>query len=87
VTPESGDGVFQSVARRGYRLKFHGIEGAVNTVRLDGQAIPAADAENGGGAQAAWSRNEWAGEVSVFIPPSAPHAFTVEFATERRLAP
>ena len=87
VTPESGDGAFQSVARRGYRLQFHGIEGAVDTVRLDGQAIPAADAENGGGARAVWSRNEWAGEVSVFIPPSAPRAFTVEFATERRLAP
>jgi alpha-glucosidase len=84
VTPKSGDGAFQSVARRGYRLQFHGIEGAVNTVRLDGQTIPEADAENGGGAQAVWSRNEWAGEVSVFIPPSAPHAFTVEFATERR---
>jgi alpha-glucosidase len=84
VTPESGDGAFQSVGRRGYRLQFHGIEGAVNTVRLDGQAIPEADAENGGGARAVWSRNEWAGDVSVFIPPSAPLAFTVEFATGRQ---
>src|SRR5205807_2257143 len=55
VTPESGDGAFQSVARRGYRLQFHGIEGAVKAVRLDGQAIPEADAESGGSAQAAWS--------------------------------
>ena len=41
VTPESGDGAFQSVSRRGYRLQFHGIEGAVNVVRLDGKTIPA----------------------------------------------
>jgi alpha-glucosidase len=81
VAPESG--AFQSVARRGYRLHFHGIEGAVKGVRLDGQAIPETDAE-AGGARAAWSRNEWAGDVSVLIPPSAPRAFTVEFATERR---
>jgi alpha-glucosidase (family GH31 glycosyl hydrolase) len=84
VTPESGDGVFQSVAGRGYRLQFYGIEGAVNGVQLDGQAIPAAHADSGGGARAAWSRNEWSGDVSVFIPPSPPRAFTVEFATERR---
>jgi alpha-glucosidase len=84
VTPKSGDGTFQSVARRGYRLQFHGIEGAVKGVRLDGRAIPEADAERGGGAQAAWSGNEWSNDVSVFIPPSAPHALTVEFSTERR---
>jgi len=87
VTPESGDGAFQSFARRGYRLQFHGIEGAVNSVRLDGQAIPEAEAESGDGTEAAWSRNEWAGDVSVFIPPSASRAFTVEFATERRGRP
>jgi alpha-glucosidase len=84
VSPESGDGAFQSVARRGYRLNFHGIEGAVNQVRLDGHTIPEADADNGAGERAAWSRNEWSGDVSVFVPPSAPRAFTVEFATERR---
>src|SRR5262249_18527073 len=84
VTPQSGDGAFQSVARRGYRLHFQGIDGAVNLVRLDGQAVPEADADSGDGAQAAWSRNEWSGDVSVEIPPSAPRAFTVEFATERR---
>jgi hypothetical protein len=84
VTPESGDGVFQSVAGRGYRLQFHGIEGAVNRVRLDGDAIPEAHADSGDGARAAWSRNEWSGDVSVFIPPSPPRAFSVEFATERR---
>jgi len=84
VSPESGDGAFQSVARRGYRLNFHGIEGAVNQVRLEGHAIPEADADSGAGELAAWSRNEWSGDVSVFIPPSAPRAFTVEFATERR---
>jgi len=84
VTPESGDGAFQSVARRGYRLHFHGIEGAVNLVRLDGQTIPEAHADGGDGARAAWSRNEWSGDVSVFIPPAAPRASTVEFATERR---
>jgi hypothetical protein len=83
VTPESGNGIFQSVARRGYRLKFYGIEGAVNLVQLNGQAIPEGDAESGGGTQATWSRNEWAGEVSVFIPPSALRSFTVQFATER----
>jgi alpha-glucosidase len=84
VSPESGDGAFQSVARRGYRLNFHGIEGAVNQVRLEGNAIPEADPDSGAGELAAWSRNEWSGDVSVFIPPSAPRAFTVEFATERR---
>jgi alpha-glucosidase len=84
VSPESGDGDFQSVARRGYRLNFHGIEGAVSQVRLDGRAIPEANADSGAGERAAWSRNEWSGDVSVFVPPSAPRAFTVEFATERR---
>ena len=84
VTPQSGDGSVQSVAGRGYRLQFHGIEGTVKLVRLDGQPIPEADADSGAGARAAWSRNEWSGDVSVFIPPSAPRAFTVEFATERR---
>ena len=84
VTPESGDGAFQSVSRRGYRLQFHGIEGTVNIVRLDGKAIPAAGAETGGSALLAWSKNEWTGDISVVIPPSAPHAFTVEFATERQ---
>jgi alpha-glucosidase len=84
VTPESGDGVFQNVAGRGYRLQFHGFEGAVNLVRLDGQAIREAPADGGDGAGAAWSRNEWSGDVSVFLPPPAPRAFTVEFATERR---
>jgi len=87
VTPESGDGAFQSVSRRGYRLQFHGIEGTVNGVRLDGKAIPAADAETGGSALLAWSKNEWTGDISVVIPPSAPHAFTVEFATERQSHP
>lgn len=81
VTPESGDGAFQSVSRRAYRMQFHGIEGAVNSVRLDGNDIPATGAETSG-AQAAWSKNEWTGDISVVIPPSAPHAFTVEFATE-----
>jgi alpha-glucosidase len=84
VTPESGDGTFQSVSRRGYRLQFHGIEGTVNVVRLDGKAIPAAGGEPGGSALLAWSKNEWTGDISVVIPPSAPHAFTVEFATERQ---
>jgi hypothetical protein len=84
VTPESGDGTFQSVARRGYRLHFHGIDGAVKLVRLDGQAIPEADGDSDAGARAAWSSNEWSGDVSVFIPPSAARGFTVEFATERR---
>ena len=84
VTPESGDGAFQSVSRRGYRLQFHGIEGTVNIVRLDGKAIPAASAETGGSALLAWSKSEWTGDISVVIPPSAPHAFTVEFATERQ---
>ena len=51
VTPESGDGAFQSVSRRGYRLQFHGIEGTVNVVRLDGKAILAAGAETGGSAR------------------------------------
>jgi alpha-glucosidase len=83
VTPECGNAIFQSVARRGYRLQFYGIEGAVNLVQLNGQAIPEGDAESGGGTQATWSRNEWAGEVSVFIPPSALRSFTVQFATER----
>jgi alpha-glucosidase len=87
VTLESGNAIFQSVARRGYRLQFFGIEGAVNLVRLNRQAIPEGDAESGGGAQATWSRNEWAGEVSVFIPPSAPRSFTVQFSTERRVRP
>lgn len=84
VTPQSGDGVFQSVSRRGYHLLFHGIEGTVKVVRLDGKEIPTADAETAGNAQLAWSRNEWTGDVSVVIPASAPHAFTVEFATERQ---
>ena len=53
-------------------------------IRLEGHAIPEADADSGAGELAAWSRNEWSGDVSVFIPPSAPRAFTVEFATERR---
>ena len=81
---QNGDGKFQSVARRGYRLHFHGIDGAVKVVRLDGQAIAEADADSGAGARAAWSKNEWSGDVSVFVPPSAPRAFIVEFATERR---
>jgi alpha-glucosidase len=84
VSLQNGDGKFQSVARRGYRLHFHGIDGAVKVVRLDGQAIAEADADSGAGARAAWSKNEWSGDVSVFVPPSAPRAFTVEFATERR---
>jgi hypothetical protein len=84
VIPESGKAAFQSVARRGYRLQFHGIEGAANRIRLDRQAIPEADADSGDGTRAVWSRNEWSGDVSVFIPPSAPRAFRVEFATERR---
>jgi alpha-glucosidase len=84
VTPQSGDGVFQSVSRRGYHLLFHGIEGTVKVVRLDGKEIPTADAETAGSAQLAWSRNGWTGDVSVVIPASAPHAFTVEFATERQ---
>ena len=46
---------------------------------LDGKAIPAAGAETGGGALLAWSKNEWTGDILVVIPPSAPHAFTVEF--------
>jgi alpha-glucosidase len=85
VASESGDGAFQGVSRRGYRLQFHGIEGAVNFVRLDGKEIPwAAEID---GSQAAWSKNEWAGDISVFIPPSAPRAFSVEFATERQSQP
>jgi hypothetical protein len=86
VSSESGDGAFQSVTRRGYRLQFHGIEGAVNVVRLDGKKIPADGAESGG-TQAAWSKDEWTGEISVFIPRSARHALTVEFATERQSRP
>jgi alpha-glucosidase len=86
VSSESGDGAFQSVTRRGYRLQFHGIEGAVNVVRLDGKEIPADGAESGG-TQAAWSKDEWTGEISVFIPRSARHALTVEFATERQSRP
>ena len=83
VSSESGDGAFRSVTRRGYRLQFHGIAGAVNVVRLDGKEIPADGAESGG-TQAAWSKDEWTGEISVFIPRSARHALTVEFATERQ---
>jgi hypothetical protein len=45
------------------------------------------DAETGGSALLAWSKNEWTGDISVVIPPSAPHAFTVEFATERQSHP
>ena len=86
VSSESGDGAFQSVTRRGYRLQFHGIEGAVNVVRLDGKEIPADGAESGG-TQAGWSKDEWTGEISVFIPRSARHALTVEFATERQSDP
>ena len=67
VTSESGDGAFQSVSRRGYRLQFHGIEGAVNVVRLDGKEIPADGAETGG-TQAAWSKNEWTGESRFSFP-------------------
>ena len=86
MSSDSGDGAFQSVTRRGYRLQFHGIEGAVNVVRLDGKEIPAEGAESGG-ARAAWSKDEWTGEISVFIPRSARHALTVEFATERQSHP
>jgi alpha-glucosidase (family GH31 glycosyl hydrolase) len=84
VTTESGDGAFRSVSRRGYRLQFHGIEGILDLVRLDAKEIPAGDTETGGSAEAAWSKNEWTGDISVVIPPSAPRAFTLEFATDRR---
>ena len=79
VSLQNGDGKFQSVARRGYRLHFHGIDGAVKVVRLDGQAIAEADADSGAGARAAWSKNEWSGDVSVFVPPSAPRASSAEW--------
>jgi alpha-glucosidase (family GH31 glycosyl hydrolase) len=83
VSPESGHGTFQGVSRRGYHLLFHGIEGAVNFVRLDGKEIPSV-AEIADSAQVAWSKNEWTGDISVFIPPSPPRTFSVEFTTERQ---
>ena len=86
VSPESGDGAFRGVSRRGYYLLFHGIEGAVNFVRLGGKEIPSV-AESAHSAQVAWSKNEWTGDISVFIPPSAPRTFSVEFATERQTHP
>ena len=60
--------------------------GIVRKVRLDGKEIPADGAESGG-TQAAWSKDEWTAEISVFIPRSARHALTVEFATERQSHP
>ena len=59
-------------------------EGAWQSSGSDGHAIPEANADSAAGERAAWSRNEWSGDVSGFVPPSASRAFTVEFATERR---
>ena len=60
--------------------------GTVKGVRVDGKDIPADGAESGG-THAAWSKDAWTGEISVFIPRSARHALTVEFATERQSHP
>jgi alpha-glucosidase len=82
VETESGDEKYQSVPRRAYHLHFRGIEGAVTFVRIDGEEIPQAEMDDGAAGSATWSTDEWAGDVSIFIPACRGRAFVVEFATQ-----
>lgn len=81
VDIESGDGKYQSVSSRGYRLHFHGVERKPTYVRIDGQVISRAESYGAAVGAMTWSNNEWAGEVSVFIPSMPLRPFTVEFAS------
>jgi alpha-glucosidase (family GH31 glycosyl hydrolase) len=81
IEAESGDGAYQSVPRRGYQLHFHGVEGPVTAVWIDGKTIPHAETDAPEAGSAVWSTNEWAGDVLVSIPASLVRALVVEFAT------
>jgi alpha-glucosidase len=78
IEAQSGDGRYWSVARRAYRLQFHGLQGAVTTVTVDGKDIPQAGAQ-GSPRSASWSTDA-TGNVVVSIPKSSKRAFAVEFA-------
>ena len=81
IEAESGDGAYQSIARRGYQLHFHGIEGPVTSVWIDGKTIPRAEMDEPVAGSAVWSTNEWSGDVLVSIPASLVRTLVVEFAT------
>ena len=83
VEIESGDKKYQSLPRRAYHLYFHGIEGLVSSLHIDGKSMPRGDMDDPTGGATAWSMNEWAGDVSVLIPASPVRDFVVEFAIER----
>jgi alpha-glucosidase len=87
VEAESGDGQYRSVPKRSFHLYFHGIEGAVTSVRIDGQEVPHVQMDAAAPGSAAWSRNEGAGEVSIFIQASPVRTFVVEFAALRSSRP
>ena len=84
VEVESGDHKYQSVPGRTFCLYFHGIEGPVSCARIDGKEIPHTEVHDPAAGAPAWSTNEWAGDVSIFVPASPVRAFLVAFLIGHR---
>jgi alpha-glucosidase len=76
IETESGDGRYRTLRARAYRLHFHGLQGAVASVTMDGKEVRQAGAQ-APVRSASWSKDE-AGDLIISIPKSAKPSFGVD---------
>jgi len=80
IDSASGDGVYRSIAERGYELHFHGFQSLVTGIRLNGKEVAQAAAPSHQAVN--WAMNKSTGELVITIPPSADRTLKVEFAAK-----
>ena len=81
IDRESGNGIYQSVAERGYQLRFHGVQRPVCHVRFNGKDIRLS--ARGLFRPAAHSSEEPSvGGLSIFIPRSELRKLVVEITSQ-----
>ncbi len=82
ISAVSGNGKYRSVALRGYRLHFHGLQDAIGRIVLDGDEIPRAETAANAPARASWWVDPATRDVLVAIPASPKRDFVVEMQSE-----